>query len=483
MCKSEDRNYPEKNNIPFKREDYVRQPNSVSRMEYKMDLIQLKAFACFLERLEPLVLQLISKHHENGVKDKRISIFDLPDAKPYINYDGKFEVEFPVKDLGVGWGYYARARSKILELGDIKIYYTTSNDKETRNTFDHPFTITEVIPKGQKKVKSMSIAVPRSVLDQMVDVTLGYKDLLKRIVFLVSNIYTARLYVFAASHLMNYNSSSFEVDIKELRNFLDLYTEKDGVLKVKYARYCDLKRKVLTPAIEELKQLAENGNSDFWIDITGIGKGEEGNPLKFKFDVFYSDMSSHFSQSKEQNKEWMELTDKMSAHLKQTPSNIKKMQQLIIPGMYKEFAEEINRLISLIEKRKDIENVRAFAWTALYSWLQDRLPKAEEVVEKEQTHEKSVKDSPVQTQLSFTEDIDPRWNTLLDNLKTIMTEKDFNTWINPVNFISFIDGALTIGIPNKIFFDILKERFVVQIQEAAKKAFAEFKELQCRIQN
>lgn len=64
-----------------------------------------------------------------------------------------------------------------------------------------------------------------------------------------------------------------------------------------------------------------------------------------------------------------------------------------------------------------------------------------------------------------------------------MTEKDFNTWINPVNFISFIDGALTIGIPNKIFFDILKERFVVQIQEAAKKAFAEFKELQCRIQN
>ena len=104
--------YPKKNLLPFN----IRQPNSVSRMEYKMELLQLRAFARFLEKLEPFVLKLISRYNANisvqnvsDTPEQKLSVFDLEEAKPYITPTGRLEVEIPYMDLGIGWGYYARS--------------------------------------------------------------------------------------------------------------------------------------------------------------------------------------------------------------------------------------------------------------------------------------------------------------------------------------------------------------------------------------
>lgn len=469
--------YPKKNLLPFKREDYIRQPNSVSRMEYKMELLQLRAFARFLEKLEPFVLKLISRYNANisvqnvsGTPMKKLSVFDLEESKAYINSDGEFEVHVPYKELGIGWGYYARAKTIVENMSKLNVRFFQYEKGVTLDTVTSVFTVKSELVNGQKRAKVFRIAVKRSVLDQMVDVSMGYRDQLKRIAFVASNIYTARLYVFVSAHMKSDGRNTFEVPIEELRNFLDLYTETKGEKSIKYPRYYDLKKRVLDPAVNELKELAEHGNSDFWIDITPIGRGPNSNPLRFSFKVYYSDLVCNLEMKKEQQKEDMELNALLGGKLKQTPSNIRKIQQRLIPEMKVPFRKEVERLISVISERKDIENIRAFAWTSLNTWIEDHTPRAEEITDEKTTAEAAPKTVPIQTELFPDEpaDIpqhDEKWQMFMDELKR-NSKDNFDKWFYILSPASADDEYLSVRVPNQAFASILAEQFTGELYSA-----------------
>lgn len=469
--------YPKKNLLPFKREDYIRQPNSVSRMEYKMELLQLRAFARFLEKLEPFVLKLISRYNANisgqnvsGTLMKKLSIFDLEESKAHINSDGEFEVHVPYKELGIGWGYYARAKTIVENMSKLNVRFFQYEKGVTLDTVTSVFTVKSELVNGQKRAKVFRMAVKRSVLDQMVDVSMGYRDQLKRIAFVASNIYTARLYVFVSAHMKSDGRNTFEVPIEELRNFLDLYTETKGEKSIKYPRYYDLKKRVLDPAVNELKELAEHGNSDFWIDITPIGRGPNSNPLRFSFKVHYSDLVCDLEMKKEQQKEDMELNALLGGKLKQTPSNIRKIQQRLIPEMKVPFRKEVERLISVISERKDIENIRAFAWTSLNTWIEDHTPRAEEITDEKTTAEAAPKAVPIQTELFPDEpaDIpqhDEKWQMFMDELKR-NSKDNFDKWFYILSPVSADDEYLSVRVPNQAFASILAEQFTGELYSA-----------------
>lgn len=472
------RNYPEKNLLPFKREDYIRQPNSVSRMEYKMELIQLRAFACFLERIEPLVLKLLDRYNADrngGVK--KMSIFDLEESKSYINRDGLFMIEFPVKDLGVGLGYYGRAKEIIKDMVNLKIRFTTrSDDGEKREAVASAFYVDVSVAEGKKKVKTIRLGVIRSVLDKMIDVSMGYRDQLKRIAFMASNIYTARMYVFTSAHLKNDGKSSFEVTISELRDFLDLYNYKDSRKEIKYKKYSDLKKRVITPAINELKALAESGNSDFWIDIQGIGKVKEGSPERFLFQVYYSELGKHSELLKEKQKEDRKRDEFLASKLYQTPSNIRKINQRVVPDMEFGFRQEMERLYKVISERKDIANPRAFVWASLDAWIEDHLPR---VVEEEKEQAVLPKE-PVQGEL-FTEETpgcnDPRWDNLMDYMRKNSQGNDFSIWFAPCLLYAVGENSITIKVPTQFVSEYIERFYGEKLKEGINKFFGENCEL------
>lgn len=472
--------YPQKNLLPFKREDYIRQPNSVSRMEYKMELLQLRAFARFLEKLEPLVLKLISRYNANingqnvsGTPSQKLSIFDLEEAKPYITPTGRLEVEIPYMELGIGWGYYSRAKSILEKMVDLKIRFFKREKYEDSDTLTSVFRVTTCYLKGEKKkIKAFRLSVERDILDLMIDLSIGYRDQLKRIAFVASNIYTARLYVFVSAHMKSDGRNTFEVPIEELRNFLDLYTEAKGERSIKYPRYYDLKKRVLDPAVNELKELAEHGNSDFWIDITPIGRGPNSNPLRFSFKVHYSDLVCDLEMKKEQQKENMELNSLLSSKLKQTPSNIRKIQQRLTLEMKVPFRKEVDRLVAVISERKDIENIRAFAWTSLNTWIEDHTERVEEVIP-EESNASSVHPVPVQQDLFSGQNDhseDERWPLFMEELKKI-SGNDFDKWFYVLAFSSVDEETLSIKVPNRAFASILTEQFSEVLYNAINSTY------------
>lgn len=57
------------------------------------------------------------------------------------------------------------------------------------------------------------------------------------------------------------------------------------------------------------------------------------------------------------------------------------------------------------------------------------------------------------------------WENLLEGIKTKLSNQNFETWITPINFISYEDNRLTIEVPNKFFKIWIEDNYKSIIKE------------------
>lgn len=471
--KASEKKYPGMNLIPFEREDYVRQPRSLSSLQYRMDIIQLRAFACLMEKMEPLVLELLNVYNANNY-DKKLSLFDLPQAKQHIDHDGEFCFTIPMESLGVSPGFYKRAKASLDNLVGITVlvpYIDDDGIEREKNT--SAFSIDT--RKDERYVKDFKIGMKRSVLDKMVDIRLGYNDHLKRIAFVTSNVNAVRFYVLTLSNTISGKRTSFNISLDDFREFFQLYTEKKGKREPKYKRYADLDKRVITPATEELKRLADSGNSDFWIKIERVGVGESGNPKMFHISAFYTDLAGNEQKAKERRKEDADLEIYLKTTLRQTSANIRKIRTRLLPELRVDFIKETQRISDILEKRKDIENPCSFAWVLLNNWLDEHEPKVEE-----------IKNEPVQMDLfshieeeqkndvqSVSSEDCSKWNQFIKLIRDRVGEISFGRWFAYIGFVSFSDNTLVISVPTKIFPEYIHDNHSEDVSYSLNAVYGE----------
>jgi chromosomal replication initiator protein len=51
------------------------------------------------------------------------------------------------------------------------------------------------------------------------------------------------------------------------------------------------------------------------------------------------------------------------------------------------------------------------------------------------------------------------WNIAVQSIRGEMDEKNFNTWIKPIEFKNFIDKKIELGVPNKFYKDWLTDHY------------------------
>lgn len=479
--KASEKKYPSTNLIPFNREDFVRQPRSLSNLQYRMDIIQLRAFACLMEKMEPLVIELLSVYNANNY-DKKLSLFDLPQAKQHIDHDGEFCFTIPMDSLGISPGFYKRAKASLDKLVGITVKVPYIDEKgEERIKTTSAFSIDT--RKDERYVRDFKIGMVRSVLDKMVDIRLGYNDHLKRIAFVTSNVNAVRLYVLTLSNTIRGRRSSFEISLDDFREFFQLYTEVKGKKEPKYKRYADLDKRVITPATEELKRLADSGNSDFWIKIERVGVGEAGNPKMFHISAYYTELAGNEQKMKERRKEDVEMENYLKSALYQTPANIRKIKAKLLPELRVAFIKETQRISGIIEKRNDIDNPCSFAWVLLNNWLEDHEPQAME-----------IKNEPTQLEIfSFEEEVtNPQspeisiedselWGKFITGIKDRVGKSVFDTWFSCVKFASLGDNILTVSVPTRFVYEYIEANYIDAIRNSVKEVYGEHAELNYKI--
>lgn len=73
------------------------------------------------------------------------------------------------------------------------------------------------------------------------------------------------------------------------------------------------------------------------------------------------------------------------------------------------------------------------------------------------------------------------WFKALENIEKVLTPQTYSTWIEPIRFIEFRNGTLSLEVPNKFFRDWVKERYVSVIEEAITTLYQEPVSLELKV--
>ena len=222
--------------IPIEEETWLLQPIAVTMMRHDYSLIQVRILVSIVESLQSILHGILN--------NKRSPQLDLFKTKE-LDEDGRMPIKLPFKELGVDPNHYPQLRTSLKMLAAIPVeipYKTSEGRKYTKAT-----NLCDVyIPEDRSYNKYAILKLDRSVAERLVSLDFGYHRLGKQIVFACKNRYTQRIYMFIESWV---DKGRTVIKTLEFRKMLRLENN--------YKKFSDFCRRVLEPAKQELKELAD----------------------------------------------------------------------------------------------------------------------------------------------------------------------------------------------------------------------------------
>lgn len=231
--------------IPIENETWLLQPIAVTMMRHDYSLIQIRILVSIVEHMQKKLREMADK--------SRLEPTLFTPAE--LGNDGRLEIKAYFKTLGVDPNHYPQLREslKLLVQVPVEIPYRTSDG---RNYLKVTNLCDVYIPEDEGIYEKYAILkIDRQVAQRLLSLDLGYHRLGKQIVFACRNRYTQRVYMFIESWLKKGFARINTLDFRKMLR-----------LENRYSKFSDFCRRVLEPAKEELKVLAENGFCDCYFD-------------------------------------------------------------------------------------------------------------------------------------------------------------------------------------------------------------------------
>ena len=301
--------------IPIEEETWLLQPIAVTMMRHDYSLIQVRILVSIVESLQSILHGILN--------NKRSPQLDLFKTKE-LDEDGRMPIKLPFKELGVDPNDYPQLRTSLKMLAAIPVeipYKTSEGRKYTKAT-----NLCDVyIPEDRSYNKYAILKLDRSVAERLVSLDFGYHRLGKQIVFACKNRYTQRIYMFIESWV---DKGRTVIKTLEFRKMLRLENN--------YKKFSDFCRRVLEPAKQELKELADKGFCDCYFDYEKkYDHGQRGGePDELVFQIFRAKnkMDAQLEQMNEmQRRQFQQM---LIQYFDFTQPNAKSMAERITAELY-----------------------------------------------------------------------------------------------------------------------------------------------------
>ena len=301
--------------IPIEEETWLLQPIAVTMMRHDYSLIQVRILVSIVESLQSILHGILN--------NKRSPQLDLFKTKE-LDEDGRMPIKLPFKELGVDPNHYPQLRTSLKMLAAIPVeipYKTSEGRKYTKAT-----NLCDVyIPEDRSYNKYAILKLDRSVAERLVSLDFGYHRLGKQIVFACKNRYTQRIYMFIESWI---DKGRTVIKTLEFRKMLRLENN--------YKKFSDFCRRVLEPAKQELKELADKGFCDCYFDYEKkYDHGQRGGePDELVFQIFRAKnkMDAQLEQMNEmQRRQFQQM---LIQYFDFTQPNAKSMAERITAELY-----------------------------------------------------------------------------------------------------------------------------------------------------
>lgn len=342
--------------IPIAEETWLLQPIAVTMMRHDYSQVQVRILVSIVESLQNILQGLLS-----GGPSRQLDIFRSDE----LDEDGRMPIKMPFKELGVSPSHYPQLRNSLKMLASIPVeipYKTQEGRKYTKAT-----NLCDVyLPEDNSYAKYAILKIDRSVAERLVSFDFGYHRLGKQIVFACKNRYTQRIYMFVASWL---DKGRAVIDPLEFRKMLRL--EKN------YKKFPDFCRRVLDPAREELRKLADDGFCDCWFDYERVylhgQRGGEPDRLVFTIHRAGAPIEGQLAELTEAQRRY--VGDMLVRHFAFKAADAARLAGRVTPAIYQ---EAVGKLMELLERFRTqaVKDRAAYTYRAM-----DALIKAHETVE------------------------------------------------------------------------------------------------------
>lgn len=264
--------------------------------------------------------ELIESPYANDFSPYEIKIFEL--ALAFVNADDitKFhdlrinkQIELSNSELASILGVSKSSISHLTEDISRRIMHKSLHLRKKKEDGTIEFEMINIIPYASYKDGIFHFEFNHKVLPYLVDVTSNFTEFKLANILALSSSYSVKLYK------LLYRFKSFGhriITLEDLRIQLGLTN--------KYATYFDLKKRVISPSIEDI-----NENSDIYVEFEEIRSGRTVSSLKFKFQ---------FSESVAPYKQLSDINQNISPELE---SQFKS----IIEGIQFEISEKSKNLV------------------------------------------------------------------------------------------------------------------------------------------
>lgn len=471
-------------NIPLDGIKWLSQPLSITMMRADLSPLQVNLIVEMVDKFQEKILEQIRQTEEERKQSPVLfSDDDMRDNNPY-------KIKFPLSDLDVRPDAYDELSDAARKLQGMQITMPVSKGNGMTNLaffslfsrIEIPFIEKEYNYKGKKRRAGfIEMTMDREAFNDVMRVGRQHTKYLKSVTRNRSCGYTSRMYMFISTYKIFGKWTVPYLDFHQMLGFS--YEEKGQVVFLKYDLFSDVKRRVLDPAMNELRKMSEEGRSDCYYEYEPIfppGK-KRGLPDKLCFTIHSSNFGKEVTAQNKRLSETILIEKFLKNELQQTPTNCKKLLNLLTDENISGFQKKMKELKAYCQAPEHkIDNLRSYAWQSLIDYLEAHQTSVEEITSAhlnnnniesvgKMSGEQNVED--IQTEIQEV-DLD-KWNLFLNEIRSRVGEQAYNIWFIHIVPLSFENNVLVIKVPSKFFYEYIEEQYVEKIKEALFASFGE----------
>ena len=353
---------------------------------------------------------------------------------------------------------------------------------------------------GARSVGYMRITVNKTVAPRFLNINKEYTRFLKNATRGRRCMYTPRMVMFISSYR---ERGIWKIEYDEFRRLIGLLYNEEVVVvdevtgkskkrmveceKKGYSKFSDVRRRIIEPAQEEMKEMCEKRALDCYFEYEPIYPGgkKKGVPDSLIFHIHKGPLGIEVDANDKSRKENIALGKYLSKTFGMATSSVKTLIERVNDDNRDSFRKKAEEIAEHIAKSGNIATPSGYAYTSLVEYLsKEEGDKTQTLFENEQAqavHNNSNTENVCNLSPNEPEPqmMHPQWDAALIKMQFTMASNIFKTISDNLQFVSFENDVLMLSYTDKRFIGWLEGEGGISNEDydmyaaAIKEAFGE----------
>lgn len=331
------------NALPVNEQTFIITPLAFTYMSQDYSAMQNKVVTFMLEKLQDVLHNLISRKITDITKLSHIQEGD-------IQNDHGVSLNLYFKDFAVNKNHYPELRNALTALATIpvQIPYKSSEGRKYKRVTN----LCDVYIPEDVHNPYVNIHMDEDIAKAFISVELGYHLLGKDTVYNTRNKYTQRIFLLISAWL---DKGTVTFSTEYFRQILNI--------DKKYKAFRHVIQRVLQPAHDELKELAQLGYCNCYFEYEKIYNGTRhtGEPDSIKFLIYKSPKLVQSENSYDETGQRDYFADMLVSHFKLQRSKAQELSKFLTKANYTATMGKLMSLEAYLKKQgAEIKDVPSY---------------------------------------------------------------------------------------------------------------------------